>query len=296
MRMIEDLIVPPLRSLGDGIKVRRALPARQRRSIGPFVFFDQMGPIELKDGRALDVRPHPHIGLATVTYLFEGEIVHRDSLGFEQRIRPGEVNWMVAGRGIVHSERTPTEQRGTGSRVAGIQTWIALPEADEEIEPSFSHHDSLPSNSRAGVTLRVILGTFDELTSPVRLFSEMFYADAEMQAGACIAVPDGVSERAVYVADGAVTIDGQDVTTGQMAVITAGAAAVVHASAASRVMLIGGKPLDGPRYVWWNFVSSRKERIEQAARDWKAGRFAAVPGETEFIPLPDSAPGVVDYP
>jgi redox-sensitive bicupin YhaK (pirin superfamily) len=293
--MIESRIIPPQRSLGDGIVVRRVLPSAQRRSIGPFVFFDQMGPVELTPGRALDVRPHPHIGLATVTYLFEGEILHRDSLGFRQRIRPHEVNWMVAGRGIVHSERTPDEQRGTGSRVSGIQTWIALPQVHEEIEPSFSHHGSLPLVDDRGLTLRVILGSVAGATSPVSILSEMVYADAMLQPGAEFEVP-AAAESAIYVVEGEVSIGDERVRTGEMAVLRSTAPAVIKAATAARLMLLGGEPLDGPRHVWWNFVSSRRERIAQAADDWKAGRFATVPGETEFIPLPERAPGVVDYP
>lgn len=293
--MIESRINPPQRSLGDGITVRRALPSAQRRSVGPFVFFDQMGPFELTADRALDVRPHPHIGLATVTYLFEGEIMHRDSLGYQQRIRPHEVNWMIAGRGIVHSERTPEEQRGTGSRVAGIQTWIALPQAHEETEPSFSHHGSLPLVEDRGLTLRVILGAFAGATSPVPVLSEMFYADAVMQPAARLALP-AAGERAIYVVEGTVDVGGEEVRAGEMAVLESGTEALIVAPVAARVMLLGGAPLEAPRYVWWNFVSSRRERIAQAADDWKAGRFPTVPGESEFIPLPERAPGVVDYP
>lgn len=293
--MIEALIIPPERSLGDGITVRRALPAKERRSVGPFVFFDQMGPIELVGTRALDVRPHPHIGLATVTYLFEGEIDHRDSLGNCQRIRPHEVNWMVAGRGIAHSERTPQEMRGTGARTFGIQTWIALPQSAEETEPSFSHHDRLPSSEGDGVAVRVILGTFAGLRSPVELFSKTIYADVQLQAAARISLPDTGLERALYVVTGAVEVAGQPIAAGEMAVLRSGAIDAVAVTAA-RMMLLGGAPLEAPRHLWWNFVSSRRDRIAQAAEDWKSGRFAAVPGETEFIPLPPNAPAVVDYP
>jgi redox-sensitive bicupin YhaK (pirin superfamily) len=295
MTMIESRINPPQRSLGDGITVRRALPSAQRRSVGPFVFFDQMGPFELTTGRALDVRPHPHIGLATVTYLFEGEIMHRDSLGYRQRIRPHEVNWMIAGQGIVHSERTPDEQRGTGFRVAGIQTWIALPQAHEETEPSFSHHGSLPLIEDRGLTLRVILGALAGATSPVPILSEMFYADATMQPGSRLPVPVA-AESAIYVVDGAVDVGGETVRAGEMALLRSRTQAVVDAPSAARLLLLGGEPLDAPRHVWWNFVSSRRERIAQAADDWKAGRFPTVPGENEFIPLPERAPGIVDYP
>jgi redox-sensitive bicupin YhaK (pirin superfamily) len=294
--MIETRIVPRVRDLGDGFQVRRALPDARRRSVGPFVFFDQMGPTVLAPGRGLDVRPHPHIGLATVTYLFEGEILHRDSVGSVQPIRPGEVNWMTAGSGIVHSERTPDALRVQGARLFGIQTWVALPEADEEVAPAFSHHASLPQVQESGVTLRLILGDLLGLASPVPTFSPIFYADVSMAPGARFAIPAGHEERALYLVEGLLHVAGGEATTGEMLVLEPGADVVVESPVAARFMLLGGSAL-GPRFVWWNFVSSRAQRIHQAAADWKAGRFERVPGESEFIPLPDKPPlPVVDYP
>ena len=288
-------IVPPVRDLGDGFQVRRALPHAQRRSVGPFVFFDQMGPAVLGAGRALDVRPHPHIGLATVTYLFDGEILHRDSLGTVQPIRPGEVNWMTAGRGIVHSERTPPQLRARESRLFGLQTWIALPAQDEECEPSFSHHAGLPVLEEGGVTVTLILGDLLGMASPVATFSPTFYADVALVAGRRFAVPARHEERALYVVAGEVAVGGAALQAGEMLVLETAAEAVVEARAPARLVVFGGAPL-GPRFVWWNFVSSRAARIEQAAGDWKAGRFPQVPGETESIPLPERAPPRVDYP
>ena len=295
--MIETLITPRTRDLGDGFQVRRAFPDARRRSVGPFVFFDQMGPAVLEPGKGLDVRPHPHIGLATVTYLFEGEILHRDSLGVVQPIRPGEVNWMTAGRGIVHSERTPDGLRAAGSRVFGIQTWVGLPRADEEIAPGFVHLGAaeLPTLEEPGLRARVILGELGGARSPVPTRSATFYADVELN-GASLALDTHYAERGAYVVQGGIEVDGKHFDAGQMIVFQRGAA-VTLLSKGARVMLFGGEPLDGERFIWWNFVSSRRERIAQAAADWKAGRFAAVPGETESIPLPDNPPpGVVHYP
>jgi redox-sensitive bicupin YhaK (pirin superfamily) len=294
--MLEALIVPGRRDLGDGFEVRRALPAAERRMVGPFVFFDQMGPAVLVPGRGLDVRPHPHIGLATVTYLFEGEILHRDSLGVVQPIRPGEVNWMTAGRGIVHSERTPETHRAAGSRVFGIQTWIALPQEHEEAEPAFAHHgtDELPLREDRNATLRLIVGTLDGQRSPVKTFSEMFYVDALLKPGGLLSLSDEHQERAAYVVEGAVQLE-QEYASGQMLVFKPGHPVAMSTEKGARLMLFGGAPV-GPRHIWWNFVSSSKARIVQAAQDWKAGRFPAVPGETEFIPLPDRGPAGVDYP
>ena len=295
--MLEALIVPRTRDLGDGFEVRRALPDARKRAVGPFVFFDQMGPVALAPGKGLDVRPHPHIGLATVTYLFEGEIVHRDSLGTVQPIRPGDVNWMTAGSGIVHSERTPPELRAAGSRVHGIQIWVGLPAEDEEIAPSFVHvpGKDLPVLDERGVRLRVILGEWEGESSPAALRSETFYVDAKLDAGARARLPDEYAERAVYIVQGAVEHEGKRYEAGQLLVFAALAEAEVAAQSHARVLLFGGESL-GERFMWWNFVSSRKNRIAQAADDWKAGRFAAVPDETEFIPLPDGAPSVVNYP
>jgi redox-sensitive bicupin YhaK (pirin superfamily) len=286
--MIATRIVPHVRELGDGFNVRRALPDAKCRSVGPFVFFDQFGPVTFAPGQGLDVRPHPHIGLATVTYLFEGEILHRDSLGSAQAIRAGEVNWMTAGRGIVHSERTPAALRASGSRISGIQTWVALPVAAEEDPPSFSHHENLPVWEEGGVTLRLILGDIPALASPVPTLSPMVYADVSISAQRRYAVPIGHEQRAIFVVEGTVDIGNQAIGAGELVVLETGADVLVHARENARVMLLGGAPLDAPRHVWWNFVSSRRERIEQAAEDWKAGRFARVPGEDDFIPLPEN--------
>jgi redox-sensitive bicupin YhaK (pirin superfamily) len=292
--MIAAVIVPKTRDLGDGFQVRRALPVVEKRAVGPFVFFDQMGPVRLAAGKGLDVRPHPHIGLATITYLFSGEILHRDSLGTVQPILPGEVNWMTAGRGIVHSERTPPALRAAGPAAFGIQIWIGLPTAQEEAEPSFVHVKAKDLPVLDG-GLRLIAGTLHGARSPVPTFSPIFYAVAELAAGASVTVPAEHEERAAYVAEGEVEVGGRRFPAGQLLVFKSGKDLLVKASLASRVLLLGGEPL-GERHMWWNFVSSRKERIAQAAADWKAGRFAPVPGETEFIPLPDNAPPVVDYP
>ena len=300
--MLDAVIVPRTRDLGDGFTVRRALPAIERRSVGPFVFFDQMGPVALPAGKGLDVRPHPHIGLATVTYLFEGEIVHRDSLGTVQSIRPGDVNWMTAGRGIVHSERTPPHLRapgsGAGSRISGIQLWVGLPSADEEMAPDFVHVPGaqLPVMHEDGMRLRVILGDWEGERSPVETRSPMFYADARLDAGMSLTAPADYAERAAYVVDGAIEHDGKAFGAGQLLVFRALADAEVTALAHAQILFLGGEPLDGARHLWWNFVSSSKKRLAQAAEDWRASKFAAIPGETEFIPLPDNAPRPADYP
>jgi hypothetical protein len=294
--MSAQSIVPRVHDLGDGFQVRRALPAPARRSVGPFVFFDHMGPVTLAPGRGLDVRPHPHIGLATVTYLFEGEILHRDSLGSVQAIRPGAVNWMTAGRGIVHSERTAPELRASGSRVHGLQTWIGLPRAEEETEPSFSHHAELPMLEDNGVSVRLILGDLLGLASPVATLSPTFYADVTLAPARRFVLPSNPDERGIYVVLGEIEVDGHVQRVGEMRVFEAGAEVIAVSAGGARFVTFGGAPLDGPRYVWWNFVSSSGDRIRQAAEDWRAGRFAKVPGETEFIPLPDQGPDVVRYP
>ena len=295
---VATVIVPRERDLGEGFTVRRALPAAQQRMVGPFIFFDQMGPALLHDGQGLDVRPHPHIGLATVTYLFEGEILHRDSLGTMQVIQPGAVNWMTAGRGIVHSERTPPQIRSGSSSLFGIQTWVALPKRYEETEAAFAHHDvsELPVLEEAGVTVRLIAGTLFGLRSPVQTFSEMFYADAVLASGSRLTLSAEHEERAIYVAKGAVQIDGTSFPEGQLLVLRSGTATVLDAQDHARLLLLGGAAMDGPRHIWWNFVSSSPERIRQAAEDWQAGRFPAVPGETEFIPLPEQPYTPVNYP
>jgi redox-sensitive bicupin YhaK (pirin superfamily) len=270
-------------------EVKRALPKRERRHLGPFVFFDHMGPAVLKPGAGMDVRPHPHIGLSTVTYLFDGEIMHRDSLGFVQAIRPGALNWMTAGRGIVHSERTAPDKRAGGLRMHGIQTWVALPPDKEEIEPGFEHHpaDTLPRKTVDGVELVCILGTAYGLTAPVKVHSPIFYLHAEMPADAELPMTDVHVERGFYVVAGEIAVDGTAFGPGNLVVIRAGAKAVLHANVASTVMLLGGTELPGTRTIWWNFVSSDKARLERAKKAWKAGEFPKVPGETEFIPLPD---------
>lgn len=302
---LETVIVPRSSDLGDGFTVRRALPHAQRRMVGPFVFFDQMGPTGFDAGHGLDVRPHPHIGLATVTYLYEGEILHRDSLGTLQTIRPGEVNWMTAGRGIVHSERTPGQARQGATRLAGLQVWVALPSRHEETAPDFSHHKpaELPLITDTGLQMRLILGSLAGQRSPVPVFSDMFYADVSLQEDARLPLAAEHEERAVYVVEGSVEIvrngqaSGQVFGPQQMLVLRRSQAVVLRASGgAARLMLCGGEPMDGPRYVWWNFVSSSKDRIEQAKEDWQARRFAPVPEETEFIPLPQARPADVKYP
>lgn len=296
---LETVLIPRVRDLGDGFEVRRGLPAAERRAVGPFVFFDQMGPAVLGRGKGLDVRPHPHIGLATVTYLFEGEILHRDSLGTVQAIRPGAVNWMTAGRGIAHSERTPAEVRATeGSLLFGIQTWVALPKRDEETEPAFMHHDAetLPIIEGEGKRVRLIVGDLYGARAPLAVFSEMFFADAALANGARLDLPADYEERAVYVAEGSIDLDEHRFDAGQLLVCRPGVALALTAPDTARLVLFGGAPLDGPRHLWWNFVSSSAERIEQAKADWKAGRFAAVPGDPDFIPLPEAKPPPVRYP
>ncbi|WP_430397911.1 pirin family protein [Ferrovibrio sp.] len=286
--VVEMQIQPRSQDLGDGFMVRRVLPYMKRRHIGPFVFLDHMGPARFEPGHGLDVRPHPHIGLATVTYLFEGEIMHRDSLGYHQPIRPGDVNWMTAGSGIAHSERTRAELRSSGQSLHGVQAWVALPLEAEEVDPSFQHHPaaSLPERSAPGVTWRLIAGTYDGVTSPARCLSPMFYIDLQLAAGARFVLRPEYAERAVHMSIGGAVIGGQAFEEGSMAVLREGGDVVIEAPAACRLMLLGGAPLDAPRFMWWNFVSSSKERIEQAKADWREGRFAKVPGETEFIPLP----------
>lgn len=298
---LDVVVVPRSHELAENFEVRRALPSRQRRMVGPFVFLDQMGPHVFAAGRGLDVRPHPHIGLATVTYLFDGEIVHRDSLGIVQTIRPGEVNWMTAGRGIVHSERTAADARTAPAPLFGLQCWVALPRAREEDVPAFHHTGmrELPTVTDAGVSARIIAGSFFGRGSPVATLSDLFYVDLQLQPGASIEVPAEYPEQALYVAAGRLDL-GRDgmFDAGQLLVLKPGKAVVLAAAGttAARVMLLGGEPMDGPRYLSWNFVSSSADRIEQAKEDWRAQRFAPVPGETEFIPLPDIPGRPVRYP
>ena len=285
---METVVVPRSRDLG-GFEVRRVLPSREKRMVGPFVFFDQMGPAAFGDGHGLDVRPHPHIGLATVTYLFEGLIVHRDSLGTEQVIRPGDVNWMTAGRGIVHSERSDDITRQRGGRLSGIQSWVALPLELEETGPAFVHvgQSDLPTDEGDGISLRLIAGSFAGRRSPVATASETLYADVRLEPGARLVVPAGFEERAIYPVSGAVVIGGARFDPRHLLVLKPGADVLVEAAQPSRLMLLGGEPMDGPRHIWWNFVSSSRERIEQAKADWKEGRFEPVPGDDDFIPLPE---------
>jgi redox-sensitive bicupin YhaK (pirin superfamily) len=276
------------RDLG-GFSVRRVLPAGDLQTVGPFIFFDHIGPAVFAPGTGVDVRPHPHIGLATVTYLYAGEFMHRDSLGTAQLIRPGDVNWMVAGRGIAHSERTPPDVRlAGGASIHGIQTWIALPRQHEEAEPAFEHHpaSTLPEIRLPGAVLRLIAGAAFGQRAPAAVFSPMFYLDAAMEAGGTVELPTQYQERAVYVAEGEIAIDGSRYGPGQMVLFAADSTAAPVATMPSRTMLLGGAPLDGPRHIWWNFVSSSRERIEQAKRDWQLGAFAPVPGDDERIPLP----------
>lgn len=298
---IDVIIESRTRELINDFKVRRVLPSVKRRMVGPFIFFDEMGPEILGGGKGLDVAPHPHIGLATVTYLFKGEILHRDSLGTRQTILPGAVNWMTAGSGIAHSERTPPEIRQTNSELFGIQSWVALPERDEETAPTFFHHDEaeLPVIEAEGKTVRLIAGSLYGERSPVKTFSEMFYADVSLSGGAKLQIPAEHEERGVFIVEGSAKFPpGEDMfNAGQLAVFKPGAEIVITATSNStRLILLGGEPV-GKRHIWWNFVSSSRERIEQAKEDWKAGRFAPVPDETEFVPLPvDSRPVVARYP
>jgi len=297
---VEVVVVPRSSDLGGGFNVQRALPSAKRRMVGPFVFFDQMGPMLLQAGKGLDVRPHPHIGLATVTYLLEGEITHRDSLGVVQPIRPGAVNWMTAGSGIVHSERTPAELRTVETPLLGLQSWLALPQEYEESAPSFVHHgvDELPVLEAEGKTVRLITGSLYGEHSPVKTLSAMFYADVHLQPGATLVLPPEYEERAAYLVEGSVEVmRGGTFQAGHLVVFKPGSHIMLRAgSAPLRLLLLGGEPMEGPRFIWWNFVSSSRERIEQAKEDWRAGRFAAVPGETESIPLPGEKPPPVDYP
>jgi hypothetical protein len=279
---------PHVKDLG-GFQVKRLLPSAARRHIGPFVFFDHMGPAQFAPGQGIDVRPHPHIGLATVTYLFEGAIEHRDSLGSLQTIVPGDVNWMTAGSGIVHSERTPRALRETGGTMHGIQTWVALPKAQENHAPGFVHHpaSALPAIALPGVSLRLIVGSAFGKTSPVAVLSEMFYIAAEMEANSSFVLPDGYAERAAYLVSGRLQINGADLEAGHMAVLKEGQPVTIQALGPARLMLLGGAPLDGERMLWWNFVASNRDAIDAAKARWREGRFPPVPGETEFIPLPE---------
>ncbi|RJG11566.1 pirin family protein [Massilia cavernae] len=297
---LDIVVIPRTRDLGDNFEVRRALPTIERRMVGPFVFFDEMGPHTFAPGRGLDVRPHPHIGLATVTYLFDGEILHRDSLGTVQAIQPGEVNWMTAGRGIVHSERTAPEIRQHESTLSGLQCWVALPKQHEEMAPSFVHIGAgeLPVEEGEGVSAKIIAGSFFGRRSPVPTLSDLFYVDVQLQPGASVVVPPEYGEQAVYVVSGSVDLgrDGR-FDAGQLLVLKPGKSVTLSGvGAGARVMLLGGEPMDGPRAIIWNFVASSAERLEQAKEDWRLQRFPAIPGETEFIPLPELPGRPVFYP
>ncbi|MGE0211327.1 MAG: pirin family protein [Parvibaculaceae bacterium] len=286
---IETVVVPRARDLG-GFEVRRVLPSAKRRMVGPFVFLDQMGPATFPIGEGIDVRPHPHIGLATITYLFEGTIVHRDSLGVRQPIVPGDVNWMTAGRGIVHSERSDPVLRQSPQLLYGLQIWVALPSRLEETEPYFTHYagDGLPQLDGEGINARVVAGAALGRTSPVKTLSELFYIDVALEPGAVFMLSPEHEERAAYLLEGRIEIERQTWEAGQLLVFAPGRPVAFRAVGKARFVTLGGEPMDGPRHIWWNFVSSRKERIEQAKADWKRNRFdLVVPGETEFIPLPE---------
>ena len=287
--LIETVILPRVRDLG-GFEVRRALPSIGKKMVGPFIFFDQMGPSEFLLGEGMDVRPHPHIGLATVTYLFDGQIMHRDSLGTEMAIEPGAVNWMTAGKGIVHSERTAPEEKAKGPRLFGIQTWVALPKTDEETAPAFSHtgKSDLPVVAGDNASVRLILGSMYGESAPVKTFTPMFYGDAMLAEGTSLPLDPDYDERGIYTVSGEIEIAGDRFGPGKLLVFKPGDRITVRAVTNARFMMLGGDTMDGPRFIWWNFVSSSKERIEQAKADWKQKRFDTVPGdEEEFIPLPD---------
>ncbi|WP_366555212.1 pirin family protein [Aquibaculum sediminis] len=293
--VIETLIVPRSRDLG-GFEVRRALPAPKRQMVGPFIFFDQAGPAELLTGQGIDVRPHPHIGLATVTYLFRGDFHHRDSTGADQIISPGALNWMVAGRGVTHSERTSAAARRGPNGLFGIQTWLALPDIHEDVAPSFEHHkkEALPMIEDNGVSVRLILGSAYGATAPATMLSEAFYADVKLEPGSRLPMPDNHEDRGIYIVEGAISVVGQDFAASRMMVFRPGdRITAVAGDRGARLMILGGATFPGPRYIWWNFVASSQERIEAAKAEWRAanwgkGRFDLPPDDRdEHIPLPD---------
>ncbi|MBF8178000.1 pirin family protein [Herminiimonas contaminans] len=299
--VLETVVIPRTRDLGDNFEVRRALPTSQKRMVGPFVFLDQMGPHVFTAGHGLDVRPHPHIGLATVTYLFDGEIEHRDSVGSIQTIQPGAVNWMTAGSGIVHSERTGKALRASGSSIEGLQCWVALPKKYEETDPGFVHvaANDLPILEGDGASAKIIAGSFFGKSSPVPTLSDLFYVDVALAPKARLDVPAEYPEQAIYVVEGQLDLGRDGVYgPGQLLVLRANTAVTLRngSNGTTRLMLLGGEPMDGSRYLVWNFVSSSIERLEQAKEDWRLQRFAAVPGETEFIPLPDLPGKPIGYP
>ncbi|MCC7180476.1 MAG: pirin family protein [Acidobacteria bacterium] len=285
---VELQIVPRVRDLG-GFQVQRVLPSSRRKMVGPFIFLDQMGPAILQPGEGVDVRPHPHIGLATVTYLSAGEFLHRDSVGSVVTIRPGDVNWMTAGKGIAHSERTPGCARPAGGPISGVQLWVALPKAHEETDPVFAHHDraTLPMVEDAGAQVRVVAGSFLGVQSPVRVLWETLLADVTLAAGAALPISAHHDERAIFLTHGQLEMGGQILNAGPLYVLKPGVAVDVRAVTPATFVLLGGEPMDGPRHIWWNFVSSSEERIEQARADWQAGRFRPIPGETERIDAPE---------
>jgi len=285
---VELMVVPNAKDIG-GFQVRRALPTAKRRLVGPFIFFDRMGPAIMRAGEAMDVRPHPHIGLSTVTYLFDGRIRHRDSLGTEMVISPGDVNLMTAGRGIVHSERTPEELRGAPMSISGLQTWIALPDGKEEIAPEFANTQSahLPDFDEGGLSGSVVIGAFQGVASPVKAYSDTLYVSMRLEAGASAQIPPDAEERAIYVLEGSVVISGDRFPSDRLLVFRPGDEIVVSSERGAHFMLFGGASLGSPRHIWWNFVSSSKERIEQAKEEWRTAKFDIVPGdEEEYIPLP----------
>jgi len=287
---LDVVVVPRSVDLSDGFSVRRALPHSTRRTVGPFVFFDHFGPAEFKTGEGLDVRPHPHIGLSTLTYLYDGEVIHRDTLGVKAAIRPGEVNWMTAGRGIVHSERTALERRTGHEPIHGLQFWLGMPSKDEESDPRFAHlgSDELPIVDGEGKHVRLIAGSLFGVTSPLATTSQTLFADVTLDAGSTLPLDADYEERGVYIVSGEIDVAGDKFAAGRLLVFRPGDRITLKAVTPARVALIGGAALDGPRHVWWNFVSSRKERIEQAKNEWAQGRFGKVPGdEIEFIPLPE---------
>ena len=293
-----DVTLHPVTHDLGGFKVHRTLPARERTMVGPFLFFDQMGPAHLPSGQGIDVRPHPHINLATVTYLFDGAIDHRDSLGTRQRIEPGAVNLMTAGHGIVHSERSPGDERASGPALDGIQTWLALPEADEERDPAFEHvrADALPELDADGVRARVIMGELWGLAAPTTTYAGTIYADLRLASGSSVPVDAAAEERAVYLVEGEATLEGVPLQPMVLYVLRPGVAATLRSATGARAMLCGGDVFATPRHVWWNFVSSRPERIREAKRAWRAGEFPTVPGDDqEWIPIPD-VPMTVSYP
>lgn len=287
---VEQLLLPAVRDLGD-FDVRRALPSAKRRMVGPFIFLDSFGPAVFRAGEGVDTRPHPHIGLATLTYLIDGEVDHRDSEGYVQTIRPGEVNLMTAGRGIVHSERSGAEFRAREDQLFGFQTWLALPLELEETDPGFQHvaASDLPRLTGEGADVRLLAGTFGGARAPTRIFSDTLYADVALADGARFQIDGEHIERALYVVDGEIEVEGQTGRFGkdQLVVLRPGSEIVVMACGPARLIMLGGEPLPEKRHIFWNFVSSRRELIDQAAEDWQAGRFRGVPGDSEFIPLPE---------